>query len=127
MPLAWKPWLLLLLAANMIVPLLFITRTEAQVVFGTALAGGALFSLLTALAGFTRLICLAHIVWVPLVVYLALRLPEFPPHDAYGVWIRAVIALNLGSLVLDTINVVRYLRGDRAEMVEGLDRRVFKT
>ena len=120
MPVRWKPWLISLLAANMIVPLFYITRLEAEVVLGVALLGGATFVVLTAFTGFSRLLGLAHFWWIPLVVFLSNRLDSYPATTAYGIWLRAVIVLDTGSLILDLANVVRYLRGDRNEMVVGL-------
>jgi hypothetical protein len=121
MPMVWKPWLLALLNANMILPWLFATRIEAQVVFGVALFTGALFILLTAYSGFSRLLGLAHLPWIPLIVFLSTRLSIVPADTPYGWWLRAVIVLNAGSVLLDAANVVRYLAGDRDEMVAGLD------
>ena len=120
MPVRWKPWLISLLAANMIVPLFYITRLEAKVVLGVALLGGATFVVLTAFTGFSRLLGLAHFWWIPLVFFLSNRLDSYPATTAYGIWLRAVIVLDTGSLILDLANVVRYLRGDRNEMVAGL-------
>jgi hypothetical protein len=120
MPLHWKPWLAALFVANMIVPLFCMHKFEARVVFGVALLNGATFVVLTAISGFSRLLGLGHIWWFPLIYFLWLRLDTFPAASLYGFWIRAVIVLNAGSLVLDIANVIRYARGDRAEMVEGL-------
>lgn len=120
LPLSWKPWLLVLLTLNMIVPLFIFHRTEAQVVFGTAILGGATFSLLTGLFGFTRIIWAAHIVWVPLIVWLWFRLPGVADETGFAWWIRLVIVADLIAMVFDGANVVRYLRGNRAEMVQGL-------
>ncbi len=121
MPRNWKPWLLSLLTANMIVPLFWIARVEAQVVFGVALLNGAIFVVLTAFSGFSRLLGLGHIGWVPLVWFLWERLPAYAPGTPFGFWLRAVVVLNSISLVFDTWNVIRYVRGDRGEMVVGLD------
>ena len=123
MPIRWKPWLLSLLLANMIVPLFYLTRTEAQVVLSTALLGGAMFVLLTSISGFTRLLGLAHLVWIPLVWWLFTRLEQVPENSVYGIWLRVVMVLNSLSLVLDATNVYRYVRGERQEMVAGLSER----
>lgn len=120
MPLRWKPWLVMLLTANMIAPLFWIGRIEAQVVLGVALLNGATFVVLTAVSGFSRLLGLGHLFWIPLVYFLWSRLDLYPDHTLYGSWLRAVILLNCGSLLLDGWNVVRYIRGDRVELVEGL-------
>jgi len=66
------------------------------------------------------LLGLAHLVWIPLILWLFTRLDQVPSDTDYGIWIRAVIGLNSASLVLDAANVLRYLRGERQEMVTGL-------
>ena len=118
MPLRWKPWLLCLLVANMIAPLVWMNRQEAQVVFGVALLNGATFVVLTAVSGFSRLLGLGHVFWVPLIYYLWQQRLDVPPNTYFGGWLRAVMVLNLGSLVLDMGNVIRYIAGDRKEMVD---------
>lgn len=117
---AWKPWLISLLVANMIVPLFWMNRLEAQIVFGVALLNYLTFILLTGISGFSRLLGLAHVYWIPLICFLCTRLEMLPSDTAYGAWIRIVIILDMGSVLLDTANVIRFCRGDRAEMVEGL-------
>ena len=70
MPVGVKAWLLALIAANMIVPMFFISTREAQVVILTMLASVMLMTVLTAWGGFSRLLGLGHILWIPLLVYL---------------------------------------------------------
>ena len=120
MPLPWRLWLVLLVTANMVVPLFFLDRLEAQVVLAAILASLVLFTILTAFAGFTRLLGLGHAPWVPLIWFLWTRLGDIPPDSFYGIWIRAVIALNAASLIIDVVDVIRYVAGDRKETVEGL-------
>ena len=124
MPRRWKPWLMSLLMSNMIVPFLFLSEhQEAWVVLGTALVTGAAFIVLTAFSGFSRLLGFGHLPWVPMLVYLIVRFPEAQqsyPETWFILWLQAVIVLDIGSLILDTANVVRYFRGEHGEMVEGL-------
>jgi len=120
MPRHWKPWLLLLLCANMIMPLCFANRFEARVIFLVALLNGAIFVVLTAISGFSRLLGLGHVLWIPLIYYLWGRLDQIPSETMYGLWIRAVIILDAISLVLDASNVARYIAGERSDMVPGL-------
>ncbi len=115
-----KIWLLLLVAANAVVPLFFLQRIEAQAVFAAMMIGATLMSLLTARFGFTRILGLGHILWIPLLGWLAFRLGQIPADDAFGLWIRGVIVVNALSLVLDAADVIRYVAGDRKEMVAGL-------
>ncbi len=120
MPFHWQLWLVLLLTVNLIVPFFYIDRVEAQVVLAVLVASFVLSTILTARVGFTRLLGLGHILWVPLLWFLWTRLVLNPPHDLFGIWFRTVMTLNAMSLVIDAIDVIRYIAGDRAETVKGL-------
>ncbi len=74
MPIQWRLWLLLLVSINLVVPLFYIDRLEAQAVVGALLVSMTFMTLLTALTGFTRLLGLGHIVWLPLLYFLWTRL-----------------------------------------------------
>ncbi len=67
MPLQWRLWMMLLMTANVVVPLFFLGRLEAQVVLAATLSSLVLFTLLTARGGFTRLLGLGHLPWVPFI------------------------------------------------------------
>ncbi len=120
MPIQWQAWLALLVTANLVIPLFYLSRLEAQVVFATIMASMMLMTVLTALTGFTRLLGLGHILWIPLLYFLWLRLEQNPADNFFGLWIRVLMILNVTSLVIDTIDVGRYIAGDRSETVEGL-------
>ncbi len=120
MPIHWQLWLMLLVAVNLVIPLFYLDRLEAQVVVGVFVASLVLFSILTARVGFTRLLGLGHILWVPLLWFLWTRLEQNPPDDLFGIWIRTLMTLNAMSFVIDAIDVIRYIAGDRAETVKGL-------
>ncbi len=120
MPLPWKLWLSLLVAANVFVPLFYFQQLEAQIVLGTMAANMTLMTYLTSRFGFTRILGLGHIFWIPLLGFLLTRLGSIPAGDAYGAWLRALIVVNSVSLLIDTVDVIRYLTGDRAETVQGL-------
>ena len=120
MPLPWKMWLSLLIAANVFVPLFYFQQLEAQIVLGTMAANMALMTFLTGHFGFTRILGLGHILWVPMLAFLVVRLGDIPDNDAFGIWIRAVIVLNGISLAIDAIDFIRYIAGDREETVPNL-------
>ena len=115
-----KVWLLVLVAANAVAPLFFLQRVEAQAVLAAMMIGATLMSLLTARFGFTRILGLGHVLWIPLIGWLAFRLGHIPADDAFGMWIRGVMLVNAVSLVIDTADVVRFAAGDRKELVVGL-------
>ncbi|MEE8161079.1 MAG: hypothetical protein V3T61_05535 [Acidobacteriota bacterium] len=120
MPVHWRLWQMLLLVANLIVPILFLDRLESQMVLGAVVVAAGLMTLLTALAGFTRLLGLGHLPWVPLVYFLWTRLDQIPANDLFGLWIRILMVLNCLSLAIDTVDTIRYIAGEREETVKGL-------
>ncbi len=120
MPVHWQLWLLFLVSMNLVVPLFFLKRIEALLVVGVLLLSMTLMTVLTSRFGFTRILGLGHILWVPLLLFLSTRLDTIPPDDVYGLWIRALITFNALSLVIDLVDLLRYIAGDRAETVPGL-------
>ena len=73
MPIQWQAWMAVLVTANLVIPLFYFNRLEAQVVLATILASLILMTVLTALTGFTRLLGLGHVLWIPLIYFLWLR------------------------------------------------------
>ena len=120
MPLQWQLWVILLVAANMLAPMFFLNHLESQVVLGTFMASMVLMVFLTSRFGFTRIVGLGHILWVPMLAFLFMRLGGIPVNDAFGVLIRALFVLNGMSLVIDAVDIFRYVAGERQETVPGL-------
>ncbi len=120
MPLPWRLWLLVLVGLNAVVPFFFLDRLEAQLVLGAFLTSMVLFSILTSRFGFTRVLGLGHVAWIPLLIFLSTRLDAVPGGEFFRIWMLALIALNGISLVIDTVDVVRYVFGARAETIRGL-------
>ncbi len=120
MPLPWRLWLMLLVTLNLVVPLFFLHRLEARLVLGALLVSMTLMTILTGAFGFTRILGLGHIFWLPLLCFLWIRLSYVPAEDFFGLWIRVLFTLNVVSLLLDAIDVTRYIAGDRQETVRGL-------
>ncbi len=120
LPVHWRLWNMGLVVFNLVVPLFFIDRIEAQIVVGVFLASGLLMTALTARTGFTRVLGLGHVLWIPLLYFLWTRLDLVPADDVFGFWIRGLMTVNAVSLVMDVSDVIRYAAGDRAETIEGL-------
>ena len=117
---AVRLWLLLLVTANIDIPLFFLGRLEAQVVLAAFLASVVLMTAIVAVSGFTRLLGLGHVFWIPLLWFLWARLDEIPGDAFFGLWLRVLITLNVLSLVVDSADVIRYMAGDKEETVKGL-------
>ena len=120
MPIHWQLWLMLLVTFNLIIPLFFLNRLEAQVVVGALVASMILMTVLTAISGFTRLLGLGHIFCIPLLYFLWMRLEQNPADDFFCLWLRVLMIMNAASLIIDVIDVGRYIAGDRSETVETL-------
>lgn len=110
-------WVSLLAGANMLA-VFFLARIEGKVVLGALAIGAVIMELLAARTGFTRLLGVGHVLWFPMLVWLWGRLPQAPVAEPFGIWLRAVMLLNAISLVIDTSDVVRYVRGERGQLAE---------
>ncbi len=107
----WVVWLMLVNSASVF----FVRRREARWVLGAWLVNALLMTVLAEVNGFNRLLGLSHVlVWTPLLVYLALRWSGFSGASLYDKWLRVLFASNLLSLIVDYLDVVRYLFGDRS-------------
>ncbi len=84
------------------------------------MASMALMILTTATTGFSRLLGLGHIFWIPLLYFLWISLDQIPPDDGFGIWVRSLMVINAASLIVDGVDVFRYLAGERAEVVKSL-------
>ena len=120
LPVHWQLWMMLLVSVNLLIPLFSLKRTEARYTLLAMVLSMVLFSLLTAQFGFTRILGVGHLPWVPLLIYLWKRLKQVPAGNFYGVWMRSLMGLNLISLVIDSVDVTRYLLGKRGNTVVGL-------
>ncbi|MFO0705458.1 MAG: hypothetical protein U0412_01285 [Nitrospira sp.] len=106
----WGAWLVAANAAG----LLFITHLEAQI----ALAAVGLALLAQALIyqrkRFIRLLGTTHVLWVPMLAWMVLRLDTLPEEEpAFRVWLLTLIATNAISLAIDTWDAARFVRGER--------------
>ncbi len=121
MPLHLQLWVGMLIGANLVAPLFFLEHFEARVTLLAGLLGMALMTALTGRFGFSRIVGLGHVAWLPLLAFLVGSLAVVPATAGFGLWLRTVIVLDAISLAIDAVDVVRFLRGDRAETVPGLE------
>ena len=121
MPMPWPLWIGLLLVINIAGPLYFFEAFEAKVVLAAFLASAASMTAIFAAKGFVLLLGIGHIFWVPMVPWLWTRLDQAGPGDLLGYWMIAVVAVNGIALIIDAIDVLRYVRGDRKPYVTVAD------
>ena len=108
-----KPWLGLLVGANMLVPLYFILTLEAKIVLAAIICSLTIMTVVFSAKGFVRLLGMGHIAWVPMIPWLFTRLDSTSFVSFFGYWLVTVIFLNSISLIIDAIDVMRYIKGER--------------
>ncbi len=118
MPLHWRIWVALLMVLNMVAPLFFITTLEAQMVLLAMMLNAATMIAIFAQKGFVRLLGLGHIYWLPLVGWLATRPVSAMDEGPMLSWLLSLMVVNSISLVIDTIDVIRYFLGEKAPTLE---------
>ena len=109
-PRLWCVWLVGVNAAC----LLFITHIEAQVVLVVTAVAVASQTLIYQRIGFTRILGTTHILWVPMFTWMATRLGTIASEQGLANWLLVLFATNVVSMVVDTVDAVRFLRGERA-------------
>jgi hypothetical protein len=115
MSMPWPLWVAVLLATNM-GAIFVLPRVEGVVVLGGLGLGAMLQLAIFERLGFVRLLGLGHLHWFAMVPWLLSRLETIAEPSMHG-WVVAVSVVCGLSLVLDTIDVVRYLGGERARAV----------
>lgn len=113
MPMIWWPWMAGLPLINLS-SILFLPRTEAWVVLGTGLLATTIMTVLHAKLGYVRLLGIGHFVWIPMLIWLGFRLENILEDTLFQGWILTLMVMDTVSLLLDIIDLMRYLRGDRS-------------
>lgn len=119
-PIHWQLFLVPMVAVNAVAPLFFLQHVEAQAVLAAFLVSYALMAYLTSRFGFSRILGLGHILWIPMLILLFPALGSVPSSDSFGIWIRALFVINAISLVIDAVDVTRFITGEREETIPGL-------
>ena len=103
---AWIPiWLLFLMFVN-VASVKFWSEPLAKLIFVTFMISAMLMMALYARFGFKKILGLGHILWIPLLVYVLIQLP-----DAEGFFKTYLILLSISiaiSLAFDIVDVWKY-------------------
>ena len=106
-PLWVSLWVLFLMLVNM-ASLAFWQEAVARLILMNFLASAMLMMGLYARYGFTKILGLGHVPWIPLLAYVVMQIPA-----AEASFKRYLLILSVSmviSLVLDTIDVWNYFR-----------------
>lgn len=101
-------WVGYLMMINM-AALVFWSEPLAQLIFVTFMASAMLMMGLFAHFGFTKILGLGHVFWLPLSGYLAISLPTYEGPFHLYLWVLLISILV--SLVFDIYDVWHYFRG----------------
>ena len=114
MPIGWMLWVMWMMALNTASIVFCWKKIEARFVLAAWIPNGIFMTLLAEQMGYTRILGLSHaIFWTPLVIYLFTRRKNFEWGTIYGKWLYILLVTNVASLVIDYIDVIRYIAGDR--------------
>jgi hypothetical protein len=106
----WGAWLIAVNAAS----LLFIQHIEAQVALGAVGAAALAQALIYQRKGFIRLLGVTHVLWVPMLAWMASRLDTIPREEpVFHAWLITLIATNAVSLAIDAWDATRFVLGER--------------
>ncbi len=108
-----KIWVMWLVAVNS-ASLLFIGHIEAQIALGAVGVAVLAQALIYQRKRFIRLLGGTHIIWMPMLAWIVLRLETLPTgQSAFHVWLITLIATNLISLAIDALDFTRFILGER--------------
>jgi hypothetical protein len=116
-PIWWRAWFWLLALVNLIGPLFFIGRLEAQLTLAAYAVAGVVIVPLHRRLGWVRLLSVGHVAWLGLVPWLVSRYLETAPSGTFRAWLLAVIVVDGVCLVIDVVEITRYWRGEREPVV----------
>jgi len=121
-PLWLQGWVLLLVLVHAAALLFLVRRREGGgvgirpepvAIVAAFLLAGAFMGWLYDQVGYVRLLGLAHLVfWTPVWVWVWTRRPAIGTGSAFGKYVHAYLAVAGVSLVIDLVDVLRYLAGD---------------
>ncbi len=117
MPWYWRIWIALLILVNGLAPLLYLNSAESKVVLTAFIAAAVTQMIIFEFKGFVRLLGIGHIYWLLLIGWLLTRLNDGLILEEMMAWIVSIIVLNMVSLIIDLVDVIRYWRGERAPTV----------
>lgn len=117
MPILWQLWLVLLMMINGVGPLFFLSESVAVVALVAVISGGIIGVVLCETHGFTKILGVMHGPWVALLALQLLVLREGVAAGGFRNWLLASTTVTLVSLIIDAVDVVSYLKGNRTDLL----------
>lgn len=111
-PFPWNVWVTILGLMNVVAGFYFFKHLEGKLSVLCMVLTLSTMTFLYWKLGFVRLLGLAHIYWlafIPRLTYVALKKN---PTGLFKKWIYGTIIVDSISVIIDTIDVIRYLTGE---------------
>jgi len=120
MPIGWQIWINWMMLVNSISVFFLLKHKDARIILVVWLLNAGCMMASAEVWGYVRLLGLSHIVWwTPLMAYLIMNRKKYDLKTWFGRWIWIVIVTDCLSLVIDYIDVIRYIAGDRGSQMSG--------
>lgn len=111
----WKFWLAWMILLNLVVSSFYFRRyQEARFILFAFLTAAVIMVVIAESLGYVRLLGIGHVVlWTPLMVYLFRRVAKGGDDRFYARYLMAVLVTDSLSLVIDNVDVGRYILGEQ--------------
>ncbi len=109
-PRIWNVWLV---GVNLLC-FYFIGHIEGQVVLAITLASVVVQAVIYGRIGFTRVLGVAHVMWLPMFAWMATRTSDIAAHFDLQTWVVVLAITNAVSFAVDMTDVARFAKGERA-------------
>ena len=114
LPIGWRLWVLWLMTINTAC-IFYLSQRPAKIVGIVWLGNIATMMTMYWLFGYVRLLGLSHVIWwTPLFIWLIPFAFRARASGSYGIWLGLLILSDVTSLLIDYIDVIRYVLGDTA-------------
>ena len=118
-PVGWKFWLGWMILVNLVVSSFYFRRNqEARLILFAFLTQGVIMVVIADTLGYVRLLGIAAVIlWTPLMVYLFKRVTKVRHDQRYFKYLITVLVTDCLSLVINYVDVGRYVLGERQPCV----------
>ena len=107
-----RVWAILLIVVNLS-SVFFLDTLYGQVAFAVMWVGVVIMVWIYSKLGFVRLLGIGHVFWIPILVCFAMKLPIVSEQGWLSVWLVSLMIGNGISLLIDGIDVGRFVLGER--------------
>ncbi|USG62564.1 hypothetical protein NBZ79_06195 [Sneathiella marina] len=114
-PLWVRLWVLVLMAVMFFAPLFFLQHSTAKWMVAAFLLGGMIMGWMHMKMGITKAMGVAHIPWLLPMALIYADLFSGSSAGNYFTWLIAACAIGTICLIIDALDIISFLRGNRAQ------------